>query len=48
MKVEIEAEDQHECTQCEYKCIKNINLPKHTLGSHKSPSEERERSDVPV
>ena len=48
MKVEIETEDQHECTPCEYKDTKKKNLKLHTLRSNKSPSEEKKRSDVPV
>ena len=40
MKVEIETEDQHDCTLCEYKYTKNNNLKIHTLRSNKSLSEE--------
>ena len=40
MKVEIETEDRHECTLCEYKYTTNKNLKIHTLGSNKSLSEE--------
>ena len=48
MKVEIETEDRHECTPCEYEDTKKINLKIHTLKSYKSQSEEKKRSEVPV
>ena len=47
MKVEIETEDQHECTPCEYKDTKK-KMKILLLRGNKSQSEERNRSEVPV
>ena len=47
MKVDIETEEHHECTPCEYKDNKKKKMKIHTLRSNKSQSEERKRSEVP-
>ena len=46
--VEIETEDQHECSQWEYKYTKKKKMQIHMLDIHKSPSGEGERSGVPL